>query len=68
MHHRYTLYQAENDYTLTAKNGLYCGEKADDRNLIQSMVGLGSLFGVIIVNILSDFIGRKFSYLLSIGL
>ena len=55
-----------NDYTITAENKLYCDRK-DDRNLIQSLYGLGSMLGVLFVNFISDYNGRKFSIILSIA-
>jgi len=55
-----------NDYTITAENKLYCNKK-DDRNLIQSLYGLGSMLGVVFVNFISDYNGRKFSIILSIA-
>lgn len=55
-----------NDYTITAENKLYCDRK-DDRNLIQSLYGLGSMLGVVFVNFISDYNGRKFSIILSIA-
>jgi len=39
---------------------LYC-DKQVDRNVIQSIIAIGSIFGLIIVNSTSDILGRKFA-------
>ena len=53
------LCDISNTYTLTARLGLYCGAKANDRNLIQSMTGLGGLVGVLLVSIVGSKLGKK---------
>ena len=46
---------------------LYCGDKQEDRNIIQSIMPIGSILGLLIVlliswvNSLSDIKGRKFA-------
>jgi len=40
---------------------LYCGDKQEDRNIIQSIMPIGSILGLIIVSSLSDIQGRKFA-------
>lgn len=46
--------------------GLYCGEMKTTRNLVQSMVGFGTIVGLIVINYLSDSKGRKFSCTISL--
>lgn len=57
----------ENDYTITAYAGLYC-EGKNMRNLIQSMVGFGTITGLLVINYLSDWKGRKFGFLMALGI
>jgi len=40
---------------------LYCGDKQVQRNIIQSIIPIGSILGLLIVNSLSDIKGRKFA-------
>ena len=42
---------------------LYCDKQAE-RNMIQSIIPIGSILGLIIVNSLSDIKGRKFAFIL----
>lgn len=47
-----------NDYTITKYLGLYC-DRQNERELIQSLLSIGSLIGLISMNFLSDLKGRK---------
>lgn len=58
---------SENSYTITAYNELYCGEKTVERNLIQAMLGIGACLGVLFINFVSDYKGRKFSFIVSLA-
>jgi MFS family permease len=56
-----------NSYTITAYSELYCGEKTVERNLIQAMLGVGACLGVLFINFVSDYKGRKFSFIVSLA-
>jgi MFS family permease len=66
MHIQYIL---DNDFTITNYLGLYCARQGE-RELIQSLLSIGSLLGLITMNFLSDIKGRKFALIgsLCIGL
>jgi MFS family permease len=55
-----------NQQTLTASLEIFCDGRKDDRNLIQSMGGLGNVIGVLMVNWLADRKGKRFCICLSI--
>lgn len=52
-----------NDFTITSYAKLYC-KKQFQRNLIQSSMYIGSISGLIIMNIVSDKYGRRFAFLI----
>ena len=54
-----------NDYSGVYEAGLYC-EESQTRATIQGMYAIGCLIGVLVVAILSDIKGRRFSILLSL--
>ena len=54
-------------YSITAQAELYCS-RANERNLIQSMVFVGSIFGLVLMNLVSDRYGRKVSFRISLFL
>lgn len=56
----------ENSYTLTVKLDLYCGNRENDRNLIQSVFGIGAVMGVFIVNWIAEKKGKRFALILGI--
>lgn len=58
MHHKYLNVYLVNDFTITASAGLYCDGQGN-RNLIQSISSIGSIFGLYVVNWISDAKGRK---------
>ena len=60
------LAESENDYTLTAKSELYCSRE-NERDAIQTMYGIGALLGVLTVNLISDYKGRRFALLVAIS-
>lgn len=66
MSSRFCIYYVENSYTITAYAEIYCGDKITERSVIQSMLGIGAVFGVFFINIASDLKGRKFSLLIAI--
>jgi MFS family permease len=53
---------------LTAQLGIYCDGRKSDRNLIQSIIGVGNMVGVLMVNWLADRKGKRFCIILSIFL
>lgn len=57
---------AENDYTITSYVGLYCDRSAE-REGIQAMLGIGACLGVLFINLVSDYKGRRFSFLCSLS-
>lgn len=63
----YFIAYSENSYTITAYNEIYCGEKTVERNLIQAMLGVGACLGVLFINFVSDYKGRKFSFIVSLA-
>jgi hypothetical protein len=64
MQHRYEEVNLVNGYTVTAENKLYC-ELKGQRQAIQTMFGVGAVLGVLLVNLVSDYRGRKFSLMQS---
>lgn len=58
MLHKYFLSNEANDFTITSYMGLVC-DRQGERNLIQSILSVGSLIGLIGMNVLADFKGRK---------
>lgn len=54
-----------NDYTGVYYAGIYC-ESRQVRSMIQGIYPLGCLLGVLVVSVLSDIKGRRFSILFSI--
>jgi len=65
MSSRSSIFYSENTYTITAYAEIYCGDKITERSVIQSMLGIGAVFGVFFINIVSDLRGRKFSLLIA---
>lgn len=59
--------QSVDKFTITAKVELYC-ERQFERNLVQSSMYIGSISGLVIMNLVSDRKGRKFSFMISSGL
>ena len=57
---------AENDFTLTARSELYCSRE-NERDAIQTMYGIGALLGVLTVNLIGDYKGRRFAMLVAIS-
>jgi MFS family permease len=57
-----------NQDSLTAKLDLYCDGRKDDRNLIQSITGMGNMLGVLMVNWLADRKGKRFCVFLALFL
>jgi hypothetical protein len=49
----------DNDFTIVARLSLFCDEGQVYRNLIQSIVPVGSIFGLIIANLFSAYYGNK---------
>lgn len=47
-----------NDFTITKYMGLYC-DRQHERDLIQSLLSVGSLLGLVLMNLLSDLRGRR---------
>jgi MFS family permease len=62
----YKNYYTVNPYTITAYAKLYCGDEKNTRALIQSMLGIGAILGVLLINLISDYQGRKFSFILAL--
>ena len=52
-----------NDYTIVAYAGLYCDQQSE-RSMIQSALPIGSFFGLLLMNYLSDQKGRKVAIVL----
>lgn len=52
------------DYTITAALELYC-DRQSMRNLIQSVYALGAIFGLLLVNYISDTRGRKIALIIT---
>lgn len=52
--------------TITAELGIYCGEKKDQRTLLQSAAGIGNLFGIVFAGTISDRKGRKLCFCIGI--
>ena len=67
MLYRYFFSNSVNDFTITAYADLYCDNQTY-RNLIQSTLYIGSVMGLFIMNMLSDTKGRKYSFVLSLGI
>lgn len=55
------------NFSITATVGLYCDHQFE-RNLIQSSMYIGSISGLIVMNLIADKYGRRFSFLISIAL
>lgn len=53
--------------SITGSVGLYCDRQVQ-RNFIQSSMYIGSISGLIIMNLIADKFGRRFSFLISLGL
>lgn len=64
---RYIYPHADNDYTIVAKMGLYCSQQYK-RSIIQSSLSVGSLLGLVIMNVLSDLKGRRYALLADLSL
>lgn len=60
----YKLFTA-NDFTIVAYMGLYC-EKEAERDAIQSILSLGSLIGLLLMNYLADLKGRKKAFIINL--
>ena len=54
-----------NDFTITAYAGLYC-DKQIYRDVIQSCLYIGSVLGLIFMNLIADTFGRKLSIIASL--
>ena len=54
-------------YSVTASARLYC-DKENDRNLISSSLFIGKILGLVLMNLVADRYGRRFSFLLSLYL
>ncbi len=54
-----------NDFTITRYLGLYC-DRQDERDLIQSLLSVGSLIGLIIMNFVSDLRGRRLALIIDL--
>ena len=59
MSYQYVLHYAANDFTITKYMGLYC-DRQGQRDAIQSLLSIGSLVGLVVMNFVSDLRGRKF--------
>ena len=58
----------ENGYTITGEVELYCGGRRDDRNVVQSVMGVGAMIGVVFVNALGTFLGKLVAFRIGIAL
>lgn len=54
-------------HTITVEVGLYC-DKQFERDMIQAVMYIGSITGLIIMNLVSDRFGRKLAFLSSVAL
>jgi MFS family permease len=58
-------YILANDFTITKYLGLYCNRQGE-RELIQSLLSIGSLLGLISMNFISDLKGRKLALIIAL--
>lgn len=61
----YIFFNEVNDFTIVYKMKLYC-EQQYKRSIIQSSLSIGSLLGLLVMNVVSDFKGRKFALLMDL--
>ena len=54
-----------NDFTIVAYMGLYC-DRQGERNAIQSILSVGSLIGLLVMNYLADLKGRKKAFIINL--
>jgi len=54
-----------NDFTITKRLGLYC-DRQTERDLIQALLSVGSLLGLILMNVISDIRGRKLALVIDL--
>lgn len=60
-----TSFNLANNFTITAYLGLYC-DREGERDAIQSLLSLGSLLGLVLMNYLADLKGRKTALMLDL--
>lgn len=56
--------RVDNPLSLTAELEVFCDGRKDDRNLLQSINGMGGIFGVLLINWLADRKGKRFCMIL----
>ena len=61
---RLIYFNKDNDFTIVAYNKLYC-DRQYERTLIQSVASIGSFFGLIIINYISDKKGKRTALIVS---
>lgn len=64
---KYPCTHAANDFTITKYMGLYCGRQGS-RDAIQAMLSVGSLLGLIIMNVVSDLRGRRLALIADLAI
>ncbi len=55
-----------NDFTIVAYSQLYC-DRQIERNMIQAALPIGSILGLLIMNVISDLKGRRFALIIALS-